>query len=680
MANLRFFNRDISWLAFNHRVLQEARDLSVPLYERIKFLAIFSSNLDEFFRVRISALRFFKRLPREQRKALLDFKPKKELREVLDIIHSHQIELGAIFRDQILPELRQYGIFLLTDYRDFAPVQQSFAQTFFNDHLRPLLATSFLQDGESPPFLENRNLYFIVEFTGRQALGLVSIPTTELPRFLVLPAAAPEEHAVTFLDEILRMHLPTLFPYPVHAAYEVKISRDAELYIDDEYSGDLVGKIRNSLSQRALGLPTRLLYDAAMPVELLHRIKAIFGLKKPDLFPGARYHNFHDFMSFPNPDGLASLHDDPMLPLACPPMEEAGSLFELIAKEDQLLHLPYQKFDYLLRFLEEAAADPAVEVIQITMYRVASRSGVVQRLKAACEAGKTVIAFIEAKARFDEASNLEAGQELELAGATVLYSHPGLKVHSKLLLIDRREKGGLRRYAYLSTGNFNEKTARIYADHGLFTADPRLTEEAAGVFELLRDPAQPKLFHHLLVSPYYARARFFDLVQREIDYAMEGKPAFMILKMNSLEDPDMVELLYRASNAGVRIQLIIRGICCLVPGIPGQSEHIEVVSIIDRFLEHARVYWFANGGEEVLYLASADWMTRNLDRRVEVVFPIYHTGHAAELKHLIHLQLRDNAKARIVDDDLSNSYKPSLPGGPVYRAQTDTYAFLQSKS
>jgi polyphosphate kinase len=678
MNSFEYQKRDTSWLSFNHRVLQEAKDQSVPLYERIKFLAIYSSNLDEFFRVRVASLRSFKQLKKKDRKEWLDIKPKKQLKEIRKIVQQQQAEFGSIFRGQILPELRKHQIFL-TENLSYSKAQEAFVHQYFQEHIQPLLTpVVFFDENQEAPFLKNKALYFIAQLKNSEQLALVEIPSDKTDRFVTLPGTS-DQHYITFVDDILRYHLNEVIGDEVLQAFAVKVSRDAELYIDDEYSGDLIAKIKDSLEERNIGLPTRFLYDSAMSKELTDRIRDIFQLKKDDMIPGARYHNFNDFFSFPDPTDSEAFRDVPMPPLPHPELESATSIVELLRSKDQVLHFPYQQYKYIPQFIEEAADDPAVEQIKITLYRVASKSDVVMALLKALEKGKSVTAFIEAKARFDEASNLYWGDRLKEAGGQVLYSYPGIKVHSKLLLVQRREGDQLRNYAYLGTGNFNEKTARLYCDHALLTADPRLADEVPQVFDLLERKIIIPKSKHLMISPFSTRKGFEELVEKEIANAQKGHPAYMILKMNSLEDTDMIGLLYKASQAGVRIQLIVRGICCLLPGIAGMSENIEAISIVDRFLEHARVYIFANGGQEIMYTASADWMTRNLDRRIEVVMPIFDTDVFQEIRHTIDLQLQDNTKARWLNTQQDNAYKIQRPNEQKVRAQTAIYDFLAKK-
>ncbi len=677
MPTSTFFNRDLSWLSFNHRVLQEARDPRVPLYEKIKFLAIYSGNLDEFYRVRVSALRSMKSLKKETRREFA-LKPKKELRQIRAIVEQQQREFGSIFRDIIIPELERNGIRLLRA-EDFSETQTAFASQYFSDEVSKHIHTNAL-GGDSPtPFLKNKALYFIVETAGEtRALWLVEMPVGPCPRFVELPGSEGR-FEVTFLDDIIRLNLPQLLGKTVENAYAVKLSRDAEIYIDDEYSGDLIEKIRQGLEERSIGEPTRFLFDSRMPLALRQQLKTIFDLGKNEMIPGARYHNFNDFFGFPNPGNNPGLHYRIWPPLPHPELENTASIMAEMSGRDFLLHLPYQRFDYVGQLIREAAADQAVVSVSITLYRAAAQSEIVQGLISACENGKEVTVFIEAKARFDEASNLYWGELLEKAGARVFYSYPGIKVHCKLLLIRRRINDEIRGYAYIGTGNFNEKTALLYTDHALLTCQPKLCAEVAQVFDLLSRRILVPRCKHLLVAPFSMRQGFIERIDREIKFAKDKRPAYLILKMNSLEDKEMIAKLYEASQAGVHIRIIVRGICCLIPGVPGMSENIHVRSIIDRFLEHARVYVFGNGGKEEMFIASADWMTRNLDRRIEVATPIYDPALFQEIRDLLDFQLRDNVKARIINAEQSNPHSVPIDGEPDVRAQESSYLFLKTK-
>lgn len=678
MENFDYIKRDVAWLSFNDRVLQEAADESVPLYERIKFLAIYSSNLDEFFRVRVSSLKRFKELNKETQKAI-DLRPKKELKVIRKIIRDQQNKFGRIFRGRIIPELENQGIFLIQDTA-FQDYHQAFAKNYFQEHIKEHLQLILVNDGDQAPFLENKALYFAIQFNDGPEIGILNIPTEHHQRFITLPTEEEGRYYITFLDDLIRYNLPEFLKRNIHQAYAIKVSRDAEMYLDElELKENLIPRIKKALASRDAGFPTRFLYDSQIPAVFLEQISTLFGLGKNDLNPGARYHNFNDFFGFPDPTKNQQLHDEKLLPLPHPDLEHVPSLLKAIGEKDYMLHFPYQRYDYVPKIIREAADDPQVRSIKITLYRVASKSEVVLALLYALEKGKSVTTFIEAKARFDEESNLFWGGELEKAKANVLYSIPGIKVHTKLLLIDREEDESNKFYAYLGTGNFNEKTARLYCDHALLTSDQRLASEVDQVFSILEKKILLPQCKHLFISPFTLRNKFTKLIDSEIENHQAGKPAYMILKMNSLEDPQMIKKLYQASNAGVKIQLIVRGICSLVPGVKGVSENIEVISIVDRFLEHARVYIFASAGKERMYTASADWMTRNLDRRIEVAMPIYDPGVYQELRTIIDLQLKDNSKARIINTTQNNPYRPTVQGTPKVRAQIETYRFLEKK-
>lgn len=668
---ISYIPRDISWLDFNYRVLQEAMDETVPLYEKIKFLAIYSSNLDEFFRVRIAYLRSFKEMQKADRKRLLSIKPKKVLKEILQRVDEQQAQFGEIFRNTIIPGLKSVGINLIKEHQ-LSQDQLAFVLQYFHEKIEPLLTQSIYQKDGEPPFFEDHKLYFVLDRGEDKNFHIVNIPSGELPRFLVLPAA-DNQHYIIYLDDLIRAVLPSWLGTDEVKAYSIKVTRDAELYIDDEYSGDLLEKIKASLETRDTGLPTRFLYDQVMPDYLQRSLRKAYGLSKYDMVPGGRYHNFNDFFGFPDPTDNTELHYKSLPPLNHAKLEGVASLMEVIKGKDQLLHFPYQKYNYVSDLIHEAAADSNVVGLRITLYRVAAKSAVVQGLLKACENGKKVEVFVEAKARFDEASNLFWGAALEKAGATVRYSFPGIKVHTKLFLIETVDGSDM---AYLGTGNFNEKTARIYADHALLTADPSLTKDVKQVFDLLAGRLIVPKTDDLLVAPFTLRSKLKKKIDREIKHAKTGRPAAMILKMNSLEERGMIEKLYEASNAGVKIQMIVRGICCLVPGVPGLSENIEVISILDRFLEHARIYYFANNGKEELYTASADWMSRNLFRRIEVAMPIKDPALKAEMKKVLAIQLADNSKARLITADGGTTYRPRTEGETVFRAQQDLYDWL----
>jgi polyphosphate kinase len=681
-TSMKILSRDLSWLRFNARVLQEAQSPSVPLLERLKFLAIFSSNLDEFFKVRVATLRRLAKLKKKTR-AKLGESPRRLLKEVLAEVARQQEEFGATFREQLLPELNRHHIHLLSE-AELTPKQREWTARYFREKVQNLLSPVALDDTLHHLFLKDQAVYLTFFLNHPKArkpkLEPERVLIMELPtkrhggRFVRLPDEG-EERYVLFLDDVIRVGAAELFPgYKEVQVQAIKLSRDAELDIEEEVSGDLMEKIRSSLAKRATGFPARLLYDPEMPKEVLRAVKEKTGITDEELVEGSRYHNFRDFFGFPDFDE-AGFHYPARPALPHPTLPRTGSLLAAIGPRDHLLHLPYQSFDYVTRLLREAATDVRVSAISITLYRVASKSEVVKNLLKAAKNGKQVTVVMELKARFDEESNLFWADKLKRAGAHVIFTPPELKAHCKLLLIARREADETtRQYAYFSTGNFNESTAGLYTDHGLFTADERLTKEAAAVFGYLRDQSTVPQLEQLLVAPFGLRPGLNALIDYEIKQAKKGKEAYIILKVNALEDEAMICKLYDASRAGVHIELIVRGIGRLVPGQPGLSENIHQRGLVDRFLEHSRVYVFAHGGEEKVYVSSADWMTRNLDRRVEVAFPILDEKLRAELRHLLDLQRQDNVKAR----DFENAFIPATAGEKPLRAQESTYAWLKA--
>ena len=686
MAENIFFDRELSWLSFNYRVLQEAKDVSVPLYERIKFLAIYSSNLDEFFRVRVASLRSLLNLKEKSQEAL-PFQPRILLKKIRETVHTQQEEFGRLYREEIIPGLNNENIFLVDD-KTVSESQNEFIRNYYFDKVVPFVQPILLDKNKISTFLHNRAIYLAVRLkskkkstrTGRAKLqrfryAIVEIPADKLGRFVTLPEENGK-HFVMFLDDVVKINLPILLPgYQIESCYSVKLTRDAELYIDDEFSGDLVSKIKKGLSKRKTGAPSRFLYDQSMPQDFLKFLQETLQLKKDDLIQGGRYHNFNDFFSFPK-FNKPHLEYEPMPPLHCKDLDGVVSIFEVVSQKDILLSYPYQSYGYILKFLEEAADDVNVKSIKITLYRIADDSLVIRSLVKAAENGKDVTVFVEVKARFDEETNFASADKLEKAGVKVYFSFPGMKVHSKICLIEKTEKGKSKFYSYLSTGNFNEKTARIYADYALFTANQDLGKEVKKVFNFLERKSEKEKFKHLLVAPFNLRKSLDELIDAEIKNAQEGKSAEITLKLNSIEDKKMIKKLYEASQAGVKVKLIIRGICCLVPGLKGISENIEAVSIVDRFLEHSRVYIFHNNGDKKYFLASADWMKRNLSRRVEVAFPVYDKEIQKQLQKMIDLQWNDNQKARIIDQNQSNEYRLKTKEDKI-RSQYEIYNLLK---
>lgn len=674
----RFRHRDLNWLSFNERVLQEAADKLNPLYDRMKFLAIFSSNLDEYFRVRVSQLRQMKRVKKSIRKKLA-LKPSRITKQIIEEVKKQQNQFGDIYKKQIIPELAANNIFLLeADHYD--QKQKAFAEDYFKEniqqHLDPILINL---NEENELFLKNSILYFLVTFKDENKLAIVNIPVEECGRFVTFKDEA-DKHQITYLDEILRHQLFKIFPESdITGIYEIKLSRDAELYIDDIYEGVLAEKIYESLKQRTDGQPTRLLYDASMPDPVHRKIRKLLKLGKIDMMPGGKYHNFKDFFTFPDPSGNSDLHFKKLPPLPHKTLEKSNDYFKSILEKDQALHFPFMSFDYVEKFVEQAAADDQVTDISISLYRVADESKLTNSLMQALENGKSVTVFVEAKARFDEENNISWGRKFEEKGAHVIYSFPKVKVHSKIMLVKRQENGETVRYAYIGTGNFNAETSEIYCDHAIFTANKLITKELDRLFKVLEGELIIPREKNLLISPFSTRQEFTKLIYNEIENARDGKKAKITAKMNSLEDEEMIELLYRASEAGVEIRMLIRGFTCLIPGVEGMSENIYITSVVDRFLEHGRIYLFENGGDEKMFYGSADWMSRNLDRRIEVISPVLDEDIFNEFKDILHIQLRDNVKARIQDKDETNTYVQKEENEETVRSQYAIYDYLKEK-
>lgn len=645
------YSTNLSWLSFNHRVLQEAADPKMPVLERLRFLSIFSSNLDEFFRVKVAALRSLKEDGPINK---LDFDPDKLLSDILDTVQKHQNEFGIIYREKIIPELNKNGIFILSK-EEIEKKHKEFAAEYFKEKIHPILKVAKLFYYGKAPFLENRRIYlfFPSKKTPSRSSLIVEVPFSGADRFIVFPTENGETH-VGFIDDIIRIGLP-LFEKDIDAkAYSIKLNRDAELNIEDEFSGNLVKKIQRSLKNRRDGIPSRFLYDGSMPANLVKLLKSAWNFDNEDMVSGGRYHNFNDFFDFPDIVQRKDLLYPQLPKIPIKELDDSSNYFKVLNKKDVLLHYPYHSFNYFLNFLNAACESNSVTDIKITLYRVAKNSEVCKALIRALRRGKKVTAFFEVKARFDEESNLFWAEELRKEGAKVLYSFPGLKVHAKLCLVTRKKGNETKRYAYLSTGNFNEKTANVYTDFGLLTSEKRLTQEVSRVFEILEDMRKRFDFSHLLIAPDKLRNEIYLMIENEIINHLQGKEAEIIIKVNGLDDLDMITRLYRASQLGVKVRLIIRGICRLIPNVKGYSENIEITSIVDRFLEHHRLYWFKNAGDDKLYLSSADFMNRNLSRRIEIAYPIENPELKDRLKTIATYYLNDNTKARIIDQHHKN--------------------------
>ena len=672
-----FMPRELSWLSFNARVLQEAQDPDVPLIQRVRYLGIFSSNLDEFFRVRVAEVRRLisvsKGTQRSQAKTLLE--------NIQDRVVELQGEFEAIY-EQLMRELRRRKIFLINETQLDAG-QMTFVESFFRSKVLPELEPILLHDDQKIPILADESLYLAVDLqTGDQhRYAVLEVPTAQLGRFIEIPKKQRRQGRVFIvLDNIIRACLPEVFrgvfPIEQAAAYCFKFSRDAELEIDAGINESLIEKMESSLKQRQRADAVRFVYDEEMPDRLLNYLRTRFDFGKYDsLIPGARYHNSKDFMDFPNA-GQKYLEFKPLPSIRIPRLDEQSSVFETISEKDVLLYYPYHPFDYIVDVLKTAALDPDVSAIKICLYRVARNSRVVDALINAIGNGKRVMAVVELAARFDEQANITWAQRLTDAGVEVIFGIPGLKVHSKLFLIERNEGGALRYYSHVGTGNFNEKTARLYTDFALITADQNIGRDVAQVFDFLKYTYLRQEYKLLLVSPHSSRPGLISLIEREIRHANDGYRASIILKCNNLVDRQLSMKLYEASQCGVEVRLIIRGMCSLLPGVPGISENIEAISIVDRYLEHPRVYAFHNRGQPRYYIGSADLMTRNIDYRVEVLCPILDEDHQNTLQAILDQQWYDNVKARTLDAAQTNSLPQPAKKASSIRSQESIHRYL----
>ena len=683
----KYFKRDISWLSFNYRVLLEAEDETLPIYERIKFLSIYSSNLEEFYEIRVAEHRgvIMKKNFTEESGA----EAEETLAEITEEVNRQQREYYRIF-SKVLQELNRQDIYLYQDSRP-EPFHEEFVHNFFNEEVFPFLSPVMIQAGDIRTFIRDRRLYLVIRMVKKSKrmaepdyvpdyyYALMKIPYAKVPRFIELPTHEGK-HYIMFIDDIIRANLSSIFPgYVVESCYSIKISRDADIYLDDEKGGNIVENIRKKVKKRKIGALSRFMYDSNMPDDFLAFICNAFGITTDDLVLGGRYNNLQDLIKLQNPRGK-ELEQQVPSPMRVPFLDEMGSVFRAVKKRDILLHFPYQSFDYLIRFLMEAAFDPKVDEIKITQYRVAENSAVINTLISAAQNGKKVTVFVELKARFDEENNMSTAERMEQAGIRIIYSIPGLKVHAKVAVILRKdtEDGCKRRdFAYLSTGNFNEKTARIYSDMALLTSNAELITDINKVFAVLEGKLAGPTFRHLLVARFNMVPELTRMIHREIEHVKAGRKGRIVLKMNGLHDQNMINELYNASENGVEIDLIVRGICCLVPNRPF-SANIKVTRIVDMFLEHSRIWYFYNDGEEELFLTSADWMRRNLNRRIETAFPILNAEIKRNIIDILNIQLQDNVKACLIDEHLHNNFKRD--GNPVkVRAQLAVYEYLKNK-
>ncbi len=681
-----FKDREISWMLFNERVLQEAENTEVPLLERLKFLAIFSSNNDEFFRVRVASIRRLQKLSKPKDMNEYQFHPDVVLGEIQRISVIQQERFNKVYHN-IISELASRNIFICNE-QELDEKQREIASNLFIKDILPYVFPVMIEGLKQAPQLKDTSIYLAVRMSNSKnniapKYALLEIPRQPLSRFYLLPKTDNKTY-IMYMDDIIRHSLNkvfAIFDYDTFDAYTIKITRDAEFTLDNEDTSEIksnfLDKIQKSIKQRSKGSPTRFIYDSSMPKSMLDLMIDKLQLRNVNLIPGGRYHNFKDFMDFPKV-GNSSDYYESLPTVTVLELDEAKTMFEIVAKRDILLHHPYQSFDYLIRMLREAAIDPNVQSIKITLYRVARYSNVVNALINAIRNGKRVTVLMELQARFDEESNIYWTNQLQEAGARVHFGKPGQKVHCKICMINRTEDGKPKKYIHLSTGNYNGVTAKLYSDYGLFTVDERIAEDADKLFDMLFQSPRKQKFNHLIVAPDDMMKQFIALIDQEIIHAKAGKKAYIIAKMNSLMEANIVKKLYDASRAGVKIDLIIRGICAIVPGITGLSENIRIISIIDRYLEHARIFIFANDGNEKIYMSSADWMERNLFRRIECAFPVYQEDLKKEIRDLIDIQLRDNTKARLIDNEFNNKYIPTTDA-VKHRAQYETYDYLKHK-
>jgi polyphosphate kinase len=673
-----FFSRDISWLSFNERVLMEAGRDTVPLGERIKFLSIYSSNLDEFYRVRMPALMALQKI--NKTKPGKDTSYTGALEEAKAIIHRQQELFGKTIAG-ITPLLEQKGIRLLYNQPVPEEIMPGLTEYFFTQVLAFLQPVNLA--GIRPDFFPGNNkLYMIVQlqYAGRESgYVIINIPSDALPRFKA--STVNDTTYITFIEDVIKQHLPYMFRQAtVAGAWNFKITRDAELSLEDDFAEDMAEKIEKQIMKRDYGFATRFLYQPGIPPTGLEMIIDKFGLAKAGIVAGGVYHNLKDLASLPLNNKVPQYESWPAS------MQEVTgktrSLFEAIAAKDIIIHPPYQSYNTVLRYFNEAAIDPAVSEIYVTLYRVADDSKIVQALISAARNGKQVTVLVELKARFDEANNIRWARKMKEAGVKIIYSDPALKVHAKIALVKRKDKIGTYYAGLLATGNLNESTARFYTDHILLTADYAMLSEMEQLFIHLSQRKKTGnaniKFNHLLVAQFNLQRAFMDKIDREIAWARQGRPAKIIIKLNNLEEKKLISKLYEASQAGVQIQLLVRSICCLMPGMVGMSENIRVRRIVDRYLEHGRVFIFNNGGDEEIYLGSADWMDRNIYRRIEVCFPIYDKAVQQEIRDLIDLQLRDTVQAVQLDSRLQNH--PIEDTEQSVRSQEAIYQYIRNKA
>ena len=674
-----YINRELSWLQFNARVLQEAGDNDVPLIERLRFLGIFSNNLDEFFKVRYATVKRIYEAGKGGKTELGGIKAGDLLEEITQIVIEQQTESLNIL-NEINTELENENIYVINE-TEIDEQQHEFIKNYFYQEISPALVVIMLNEDIALPELKDISAYLTVKMSnsqGKDEVALIEI-SSAMDRFVVLPKKGDNNYII-MIDDLLRYCLDdifNIFNYDSISAHMIKITRDGELDFDSDLSKSFIDKLSESVKDRQSGDPVRFVYDKSIDNSTLNFLLDRMSIYKTEsIIPGGRYHNRRDYMSFPSL-GRTDLLYDKIKPLPVKGLSLEGSIFKTIAKKDYLVYTPYHTFSYIVKFLREAALDPKVKTIKITIYRLAQISHVASSLINAAKNGKKVTVSIELRARFDEEANINYAEQMQDEGVTMLFGVTGLKVHSKMCVIEREENEKSVRYGFISTGNFNESTAKIYTDFTLLTANSKILKDVNKVFDFFEVNYKINRYKHIITSPHYTKSKLFGLIDKEIECAKNGKDAYIKLKLNSISSYKMIDKLYEASRAGVKIQMIVRGICCLVPGITGMSENIEVISIIDKFLEHTRLYIFANNNDPKIYISSADWMTRNIDNRVEVSCPIYDVDIKKELQDLYAICWNDNVKARIINKTQDNSYRRN--NKPKVRAQFNTYRYYLNK-
>ncbi len=674
--------KEISWLSFNARVLQEAADPSVPLIERIRFLGIYSNNQDEYFKVRVANLKRQIIIARENGEDCSESTAL--LKRVQTVAAGYQKIHNKIYNG-LLTELEKNKIFL-KDESQISDEQRKWVRSYFKRHVLKHINPTILSDTiDLVEFLKDEYTYLVVKMTDLSTgdiYALIEIPSDVIPRFIRMPSTHEGETTLMFLDDVIRIGLDYvfkgLFTYDTIEAYSIKMNRDAEYDLLGNLDKSVLESMSQSLKQRLTAMPVRFAYDRAMPQPMADYIaKSLRMTDDGAMMPGNRYHSFKDFLSFPRL-GSVEMENPPLPPIPCTDFDHAATPFEAISKRSILLYYPYYSFEYFTEFLRVASYDPKVVSIKINIYRVARNSRVIDSLIDAANNGKRVTVVVELKARFDEANNIRWASRLTDAGVKVLFGLPTLKIHSKLCVVTRKEGDQYVRYAHIGTGNFNEKSAKIYTDFALFTRNPELTNEVQSVFEFIEYPYTRPRFDRLQVSPLNARTKIYSMIDREIENAKAGRPNYIRFKVNNLVDQGIIDRLYKASQAGVRIRAVIRGMCSLRPGIKGLSENIYVTSIVDRFLEHPRLMQFCNNGKPELYISSADWMTRNLDYRIEVGAPVLDPVLQDRIMRIFDIQCHDNQKARIIDADQTNQYVQQREGDEPVRAQIAIHNYLTS--